>query len=229
MASVRVVLAVFLIAAFSQAASAIEFFDGFESYVPGNDLHGQAGWKGWDNTATAGAPASNLYAYNGSVSVEVVSTADLVHEFDIAGGRWIFSTMQYIPSGTTGQTYFILLNTYSDGGTKDWSVQLNFNLDTATVTVEQGGSGSADIVYDQWVELRFEIDLENNLVHEYYNGTLLSSHVWDDGASGRIGAVDLYGNGASSVYYDDIAIEINGKAHSPWPTTTYHRGLRRYL
>ena len=34
----------------------------------------------------------------------------------MAGGIVEVSAMQYIPSGTTGVTYFILLNTYNDGG-----------------------------------------------------------------------------------------------------------------
>ena len=35
-------------------------------HVAGSDLHGQGGWKGWQNTATAGAPASSTYAFAGT-------------------------------------------------------------------------------------------------------------------------------------------------------------------
>ncbi|MHC4521463.1 MAG: hypothetical protein ACYTAS_22960, partial [Planctomycetota bacterium] len=181
--------------------------DDFESYVAGSGLHGQNGWKGWNNVAGAGAPVSDAFAYSGSNSVEVVPAADLVHEFDIAGGTWVFTAMQYIPSGTSGTTWFILLNTYSDGGTQDWSVQLQFNLDTDAITSQYDSAAAADIVYDEWVELKLVIDLDGNTVDEYYNGELFSTHQWDDGEHGTFEVVDLYGAGASSIYYDDILVE----------------------
>ncbi len=51
------------------------------------------------------------------------------------------------------------------------------------------------------------IDLDTNTVDEYYDGVLFATHDWDDGNSGTIQCVDLYGNGASSVYYDDIVLQ----------------------
>ena len=206
MRNLRVVVVVLAILGVSSVASASMFMEDFESYAAGSAMHGQGGWKGWDNTAGAGAPASSLYAYSGSNSVEIIGTADLVHEFDQAGGEWEFSAMQYIPSGTTGTTYFLLLNTYNDGGPYDWSVQLACNLDTGVITSDLGGAATANISYGQWVELKFAIDLDNNTVDEYYNGALLSTHQWDDNVHGTLGCIDLYGNGASSVYYDDITV-----------------------
>jgi len=188
------------------AAPVAAFTEDFESYEAGSDLHGQGGWKGWDNTAAAGAPASSAYAYGGSNSVEIIGSADLVHEFDITGGTLELSAMQYIPSGSTGETYFILLNTYNDGGDKDWSLQWDFNMGTGTVSSSEA-AGTADLVCDQWVELTFVIDLDANTVDGYYNGTLVASHVWDDNAHGTLQCVDLWGNNASSVYYDDIEVK----------------------
>ena len=201
-------------------APAQQFMDDFESYAAGSQMHGQGGWKGWDNVAGAGAPASSAYAYSGSNSVEIIGSADLVHEFDISGGRWVLSTMQYIPSGTTGSTYFILLNTYNDGANaaKDWSVQWNMNMATGTINLELG-SGTANIVYDQWVELKCIINLDENTVDEYYNGELISTHQWDDNVNGTLQCIDLYGNSASSVYYDDVKVEqfFIYKAYEPDP------------
>ena len=51
------------------------------------------------------------------------------------------------------------------------------------------------------------IDLDTNTIDEYYNGTLWTSHVWDDDAHGTLQAIDLWGNNASSVYYDDIVVK----------------------
>jgi len=182
----------------------IVFAEDFESYAAGSDLHGQDGWKGWDNTAGAGAPASDALAASGLNSVEIIGSADLVHEFDLAGGMLEFSAMQYIPSGTTGTTYFILLNSYDDGANQDWSVQTTFDLAAGTIGFWHGGE--ATILYDQWVELKYIIDLDNNTVDKYYNGELIVTDQWDDNVHGTLGAIDLFGNGASSVYYDDITV-----------------------
>ena len=154
--------------------------------------------------AAPGAPASDAFAVSGLNSVEVIGSADLVHEFDLAGGMLELSAMQYIPSGTTGTTYFILLNTYNDGGPNDWSGQTSFDLAAGTIAFWHGGE--ATILYDQWVELKYIIDLDNNTVDKYYNGELIATDQWDDNVNGTLGAIDLFGNGASSVYYDDITI-----------------------
>jgi len=206
MRNLRVVVVVLAILGVCSVASASIFMEDFESYAAGSAMHGQGGWKGWDNVAGAGAPASSLYANSGSKSVEIIGTSDLVHEFDQAGGQWVFSAKQYIPSGATGTTYFILLNTYKDGGPYDWSVQLACNMDTGVITSDNGGGATASIAYDKWIELKFAIDLANNTVGEYYNGALVSNHQWDDNVHGTLQAIDLYGNNASSVYYDDITV-----------------------
>ncbi|MEN6578468.1 MAG: hypothetical protein ABFD90_19135, partial [Phycisphaerales bacterium] len=182
------------------------FSDGFEGYEAGSDLHGQAGWKGWQNTATAGAPASNVRAFSGTNSVEVVGSADLVHEFDVAGGVVEFSIMQYIPSGTTGTTFVILMNQYDDpGATLDWSTQTEFHLDTGVINFWHGGTGT--IVYDQWVEVKCVINLDANTIEHYYNGALAFTDQWDDSGHVTLQAVDLFGNSASSVWYDDIMVK----------------------
>jgi hypothetical protein len=205
MKALRIVVVMAAIAGLSSVASGSIFMEDFESYASGSDLHGQGGWKGWDNTPGAGAPVSSVYAYSGSNSAEIVPAADLVHEFDVTGGLVILSAMQYIPSGTSGSTYFILLNTYSDGGAKDWSIQTVFNLDAGTISYWHGGEGQ--IVYDQWIELKYVIDLDNNTVDKYYNGAFIVTDTWDDNEHGTLQAIDLFGNNASSVYYDDIMIE----------------------
>lgn len=217
MKNLRVAVMFLAIASVCSVASAGVFSEDFESYAAGSSLHGQGGWKGWDNTASAGAPTSNSYAVSGSNSVEIVPAADLVHEFDITGGKWEFSVMQYIPSGATGTSFFILLNTYNDGGSKDWSVQTQFHLDTAAITTQYDGSATATIVYDQWVEFKCVIDLDNNTVDEYYNGVFFSTHQWDGDLHDTLQAIDLYGNNASSIYYDDITITAPPGAYNPEP------------
>jgi hypothetical protein len=178
----------------------------FESYAAGSSLQGQGGWKGWAGDAGAAAPTSDAQAFSGTNSVEIIGSADLVHEFAVAGGKVVFSAMQYIPSGTTGTSYFILMNTYNDPGADlDWSTQTEFHLDTGQVVFWHGGTAS--IVYDQWVELKYIIDLDNNTVDKFYDGKFVVTDQWDDNAHGTLQAIDLFGNGASSIYYDDITVQ----------------------
>ena len=174
--------------------------EGFEAYEVGTDMHDVEGWEGWEGTAAAGAPVSDAQAYTGFNSVEIVPTADLVALLDIDGGAITVSAMQYIPSGTEGDTFFILMNQYPVD--MAWSSQIKFSLGAGTIN-----DGEGAIVYDKWVELACVIDLDNNLVDVYYDGQLLSSGQWDGNGHTTLQAIDLYSAGASSVYYDDIVIK----------------------
>ena len=206
MGNLRVVVVVLAIVGVSSVASAM-FAEDFESYAPGSQMHGQGGWKGWDDNPAWSAPVSNAQAYSGTNSVEIGGYADLVHEFNATGGVWQFSTMQFIPGPGMGQNYFILLNEYNDAGPYDWSVQLNFDLGAGLIFSDFGGGAPLPINYGQWVELKFDIDLNAKTVDEYYDGALLSSHIWGlYNPSNTIGAIDLFGNGASPVYYDDLRL-----------------------
>lgn len=205
MRNLRVVVMFLSILGLSSIVSAELFTENFDSYATG-EIIGQGGWKGWDNSAGAGAPVSNAVAVSGVNSVEIIGSSDLVHQFDFTGGTLEFTAMQYIPGNATGSSYFILLNQYNDGGPYDWSVQLNCDMNAGNIISDNGGGATLPLVRDQWVQLKLLIDLANNSVSEYYNGNLLSTHEWDDNVHGTLQGIDLFGNGASSIYYDDINI-----------------------
>jgi len=196
-------VAVVLMAA---AGAMAQYSENFDGYVTGSQLHGQGGWKGWDNDPTWTAPTSGLHSVSLPNSAQIGGNADLVHEFNVAAGTYVLSMMQYIPTGSTGQNFFILLNEYDDGGPYDWSVQLNCDLDNGQIISDFGGGAWLPIQYDRWVELKFDIDLDANTIDEYYGGDLLATHQWDDTGRNTIGAVDLFGNGALPIYYDDISL-----------------------
>jgi len=185
-------------------ASAALFFEDFESFTAGEVLHDLDGWHGWDQTAGAASPVSDAHAFSGSKSIEIVPAADLVHIYDVTGGKWVFTAMQYIPSGGSGNTYFILLNQYPDS--KDWSIQTQYNLANGNIQT-WSGAADASVLFDQWVQLKYVIDLDGNTVEEYYDGALIDTRVWDGDGHITLQAIDLYGNNASSVFYDDIKIQ----------------------
>ena len=201
-------LALIVLSSMVGNAWAAEFTEGFETYAAGTSVHGQGGWKGWDNVAATGAPVSNRIAHGGRNSVEILGSSDLVHQFSLTGDKWVLAAYQYIPAGAKGTTYFILLNAYRDAGPYDWSVQTEYDLTAGTVTPSIGDTGSnAKIVYDQWVEIRFIIDLTANTFEESYHGVRIAAGPWDNNAHGTLQAINLFGNGASSVFYDDLKID----------------------
>lgn len=184
--------------------------DNFDSYVAGSQLHGQGGWKGWDNSAGAGALVSSAFAYSSPNSVNITGGSDLVRTFSgVTSGLWTFSIMQYIPSTSTGNSYFILLNQYNDGGPYDWSVQIQNNMGTSLITSDIGGGATLPMVKDAWAEYRFDISITGNTVSEYYNNQFLSTHAWHDGTGqNALGAIDLYANNAGPVYYDNLQVSL---------------------
>lgn len=203
--------------------------DDFESYLLGSNLHGQNGWKGWDNVEASGGYASSDYAASGSQSVKVSAGSDLVRVFDgLDSGQYTVNLKQYIPSSTpsSGKNYVILLNRYEDGaGLDDWSVQVLNDLATGEVVSDLGGFATLPLIKDRWVDYRFDIDLTANLVSEYYDGELLSTHVWWDAVRApdgylKITALDLYSDQAGAVYYDNLNVQP-----IPEPTTIAFLGL----
>jgi hypothetical protein len=184
--------------------------DNFDSYANNTNLHGVGGWKGWDNSPAATAFVRDDQALSTPHSVEIMTTSDLVQEYSgYTSGGWAYTTWQYIPSSFTGDTYFLLLNEYNDGGPYNWSTQVHF---TGGNVINDGISGgTTPIVFDEWVEIRVEIDLTNNTQAFFYDGNLLYLGTWTEENSGggqlEIQAVDLYANGASAVYYDDMSLE----------------------
>ncbi len=189
----------------------VEYKDNFDSYADGSQVAGQGDWQGWDGSAAAGALVSSAFSLSAPHSVDIVGASDLVHQFaGYTSGQWVFTAWQYVPSGTTnGPTFFILLNTYTDFGPYNWSLQVQMDDTTGMVTDFDGGS-MLPLVTDAWAEIRVEIDLDANTQDVYYDGALLFSDSWTEHASGggvlNIAAVDLFANAASSVYYDDVSL-----------------------
>ena len=191
-----------------------DWYDDFESYEVGQYLDNESdpldgGWHGWDNDPAAGAYVVEDQAHSPTKSLEVVDVEDPVHEFNITEGKWNMTCYQYIPGDTTGSPYFIMLDIYEDGGAKNWALQVAFNTVTDTVESEPEGM-TLPIIYDDWVEIKVEIDLEEDYQYVYYGGDLLTEKSWSEGVSGggitEIQCVDLWGNGASAHYYDDFSL-----------------------
>jgi hypothetical protein len=198
-----------VLAAFSATASA-DWYENFDSYEAGSGLHGQGGWHGWQGDPQWDAYVTDIMALSDPNSLEVTLNSDMVHEYEgYTSGQWTYTAWQYIPEDFVGESYFILLNTYDDNaGSYNWSTQVRFD-DEGFVESEFEGA-QLGLILGEWVELRVEIDLDADVQDIYYGGDLLSSKSWTDGVSGggavNIGAVDLFANGASPIYYDNLSL-----------------------
>ncbi len=182
-----------------------DWADDFDSYVLGSGLHGQGGWEGWLGDPGADAYVTDAYSRSAPHSVDITPTSDIVQVFSETSGEWVMTGWNYIPSGSTGLQYFILLNTYVT--TQFWSLQILFDSDTGLVSTAEGG-GTASLINDQWVEVRVEINLDANFQTIYYNGNLLDSIPWVGAGGGaqQIEALDLFSSGGSSIYWDDCSL-----------------------
>ena len=205
-------------------ANLVAWSDDFDSYEVDTGLHGQGGWKGWDNDSSFDAYVTDDFWWSPMHSADIADDSDLVHEYDgYTSGKWKYTAWQYIPADFASDnntpfdpgTYFLLLNKYDDGGPYNWSVQYIFDSNDGMCKVSHGdGHDTIDVPYvtDRWVKIEVFIDLDADEVRVHYDGEYLAEYTWTDGIYGDgggaldIAAVDLFANGSSSVYYDDVSL-----------------------
>jgi hypothetical protein len=199
--------------------------DRFDHYPAGSYMHHQGGWKGWDDSSEAGALLDLEHWQSPPQSVNIAGPSDLVHEFVGADEkRWLFTAWSYVPAdfqsactGTACGSYFIMLNTYNDGGPHDWSVQLHHDSITDSFIRDGATPVSTPLVRERWVPVRVFIDLAADSHQVFYDGEPLGAPAsWTAGVYGggdgsrNIAAVDLFANASSSVFYDDLALRRVG-------------------
>ena len=210
------VIFLFLGASATIGASERAWADNFDGYTNGQLLDGtpdDGGWTGWADDPAAYGTVTDAEARSSPHSVEITVASDLVHEYEgYSSGQWIYTAWQYIPLDFEGMSYFIMLCGYDGGGAGTvWVVQVHFDSELDTV-VSEFNNEELPVIYGEWVEIRVEIDLDGDWMDIFYGGDLLASHAYTDtvqgtgGGSLNIAAVDLFANGATPVYYDDISL-----------------------
>jgi hypothetical protein len=207
-----------------------DWSDNFDTYTLGQYLDGDpedGGWKGWDANPDAGAYVVDVQSRSTPHSLESTWNAgyavDLVHEFTgVDSGQWNFTAWQYIPGDFDGVTNFLLLNTYVEGGphnNPDWSNALAFDSDAGVIRSWEGAT--LPLIFDQWVEIRIEIDFEIDNQDIYYDDQLLISKSWTAGVAPggalNLACVDIYAGDTIStpVYYDDLTLIERPSAPEP--------------
>lgn len=208
-----IVLLFVSVVALSNAQTKVSIWsDNFDAYPVGANLHGIGGWKGWANDPTFTAFTTNAQARSSPNSVDIIGSADLIHEYTVNSGLVRFRFYQYIPGNFQGTSYLIMLNQYDDT-LQSFNVSTQVSHNSAIGLMVDNGVSGATMPYitDQWVEVCVQIDLDQDTQQYYYNRTLFYSGTWSNHVSGggvvAIGAVDLFANAATSVFYDDMSLE----------------------
>jgi len=197
----------------------IVWSENFDSYVAGTLLGGQGGWFPWDNAPSADANVTNVQSLSPANSAEIMGTSDMVHEWtDINYGNCTFSAWTYVPADFVGQNYLILLSLYGGSASK-WDLQIYFDAETLMLK-DYDSINETPYVIGEWSEIRVEIDFVNDWQNVYYNDVLWLSKSWTQGTSGggylEFAAIDLWANGATAVYWDDMSIwATEGPAEEP--------------
>ena len=230
-------LAVVVMLVLGVACACADWSDSFDLYSLGS-IYNQGGWTGWAAVPSAAGTVTDTISLSPSQSQQIEYAHDSVHTYlGYTTGVWWYTANIWIPSdfqsggsGTDFGTYFILLNTYTNGGSNTrWSVQFAFDSLDGLIHGDCGSSNEVTLpfVTDQWSDIAVRIDLANNWTQVYYNGTLLDDpalpdhsslgggYQWTKGVFGQdtngllnIAAVDLYANSSSPVYYDNMSLAV---------------------
>jgi len=188
----------------------ILLIEDFDSLAVGTNMHDVDGWEGWFGDRNAGARVTDAVAYSGTNSLEIVGNRDdLVRNWPkLTTGRWVLSVMQYCPSDkqTTGIVYFGILTEY-DGvaGTKAWIGELRANFAAGKAYYSWNSTIQVDLVYDEWVELRLEVDLDAQVADFYYNNVFLATAA--SPVPSLVGVNIFPEPSIEAVYFDDLRIE----------------------
>ncbi|MFI4883022.1 MAG: hypothetical protein ACIAQU_10605, partial [Phycisphaerales bacterium JB064] len=192
--------------------------DDFESYDVGSVLTGQGGWDVWPGGADATITDAQAASGTKSFFANSLETDMIYRMRDGSGapiaqsGQWTFTCQTFMSSAAIGDFYVLLLNQFNDTdpGSSNWSMQLRLGTIDGIVESQFDGA-TTNLIYDEWVEVRAEIDLDADSFDIYYNDTILAEDlIWSENVSGggltQIDVLDLYTPGANPSYIDDVLL-----------------------
>ena len=206
-----------------QACSNQMWFEDFENYSTNSNIDDQSNeWFGWDNVNSNVEVISNGFN-NSNQSILVEQDDDIVHSFGgIENGVGEVVFWMYIPSDSGAGAYYNMLHDYNtqDPNNSIWAHQITFasaeSGDQSVLDAAGYGVAYFDAIYDTWIEVRQEIDLDNDYTTLYYNGNELYSWQFSQDAGGQeqlniLDAINFYGycagNGCvGQAWYDNIEI-----------------------
>lgn len=200
----------------SASGGLFAFRDDFDGYAPGSVLAGQGGWEPWLGDGSVGNAEITPVSLDAPHGVAIDGTDDLVQPFSgVEIGSWIVVAHQFVPEDATGESHFILMNQYvSDGSSLNWSLDLVMDSDLGVVRDFNEPGTSVPLRRGTWVPVKAVVDLDADHLRVWYGEEIVVDRSWSDGfgQSGAVelAAIDLFCNGGSVVFYDDLIV-------SPYP------------
>lgn len=179
-------------------------------------------WTTWSNTPGGNndGTVSDAYASEGSNSGYFTNSTDQVLLLgNYETGVYDFSFDIYTPAGKDG--YFNILHVFPASDNADWAMQAYFNAEsdetnneswhsTGHGSVHAGGGLVADLpcVEDEWMNVRVNIDCDNDQATLYFNGEEIYTWQWSLGSFGDpatriLAGANFYGPLATSQFYVD--------------------------
>ncbi|MBJ05247.1 MAG: hypothetical protein CMP65_05050 [Flavobacteriales bacterium] len=206
-----------------QSCSNQTWFEDFESYSNNSSIDNQSNeWFGWDGLNSNVNVISTGFN-NSNQSILVEQDDDLLHSFgEISSGIGEIIFWMYIPSSGGAGAYYNILHDYNENDSQNsiWAHQITFaSSESGDQSVIDAGGYEAvffDAIYDTWVEVRQEIDIDSDNTSLYYNGELLYTWQFSLDAGGEqqlniLDAINFYGyctgNGCTGeAWYDNLEI-----------------------
>ncbi len=198
----RVLLSLTLLVVFGLSAmsQAVVYSDNFDSYTAGDQLAAQnnVNWTTWSNApGSAEDPyISTDQSISAPNSVVIEGTNDCVLLLgDKTQGKYNLKFNMFVPTGYLG--YFNVLHLFA-GASSEWGLQVYFDQGGLGL-VDGGGAGAGAFTfsYDQWINLKVFVDLDEDWCDFYVNNNLVIGYQWSLGTFGTPGLNQL---GAANFY-----------------------------
>jgi len=197
------------VAVLGSQALAQDWSDGFEAYSNGQVLFGVGGWSGWDGSQGVAGSATTARAHEGTKSVLIEPNDDAIHPFTgLTTGSGTMTAWMYLAQGDhVADTYYICQNEYADFGPYQWIIEVQFDVTLGVVLDDfRDETNNINIAYDQWAEITFDIDIDNDTLTTHYNGVELSTgQLFIRGGVAEFKNIDLYSTGATN-YFDHLSV-----------------------
>lgn len=196
--------------------------DDFEEYTVGNKIAvesqaaGHDWWTTWSNTP--GSAEDGVVATQGTKTGHFTYNNDQVLLLgDAESAQYIASFDMYIPNGK--DAYNNILHIFAGSGS-EWGVEVNYKKSDGTYIEVAGGQTTFECPYDEWFNVRYDIDLDNDLATFYVDDVEIVSWQFSlktDGSQGtrRLAAIDFFpptSASASEYYIDNVLVLKNGGA-----------------
>ncbi|UCE60061.1 MAG: hypothetical protein JSU63_21785 [Phycisphaerales bacterium] len=188
--------------------------DDFETYPIGS-IQGYNGWIGFGNDPSlAGYVTADRNHGPGDLQSLAVGNGNfedtlrpLTGYDQSVSASWTVRAWIFVPSESTGDSYFILNSDYSGSPSGTRPGAKVYAAPEEGYLYSDFTPARLPLITGEWVELRFVINFEQDLVANYYDGKLLDMHAWTQlGGSLEIAAVHPLAYGPEPFYVDDISL-----------------------